>query len=357
MKGLVLSGGTGTRLQPFTLSMPKQLIPVANRPVLSYILLAMADIGIAQTGIITSEEGMERIPLKLAQATPSTMELTYIKQSAPLGLAHAVKTARPFLGDDDFIMVLGDNIFDRGFADALHIFKQTKADALIYLTPVDDPWRFGIAEVRNGRVCSLEEKPAVPRSNLAIMGIYLFTGSVFEAIGRIQPSARGELEITDALQELLQLGGKVVPYHYPGWWHDVGTPEDVLAANRKILDLLQGNNIFIPPGKGVFKDGANCSIASSAVLSHTRLEGPLIIGEGCRISNSYLGPYSAIGRGSIIDHARISECILCEGAEISNLKAMLWRSIIAENARVLGDDGEKGTFKLMLGAASTVRIG
>jgi glucose-1-phosphate thymidylyltransferase len=338
MKGLVLSGGTGTRLQPFTLSMPKQLIPVANRPVLSYILYALRAVGITEAGIITGDEGLARIPTGLRGETPPSLELTYIRQAVPLGLAHAVQTARPFLGDDDFIMVLGDNLFDRDLSEGMEIFKCTKADALLYLTPVADPYRYGIAEVKDGRIISLVEKPTTPRSNLAIMGIYLLSSKIFAAIARTRPSARGELEITDALQELLSMGGKIVPCLYDGWWLDVGKAEDVLAANRKVLDLLQAAD--------------SCAVAPSAIVTNSTLRGPLIIGEGCRISNAILGPYCSIGRSSEVSDARLEDCILCEQVVVRNLRSLLRRSIIGEKAAISGRDGEEKEVNLLLGAAS-----
>ncbi len=345
MKGLVLSGGTGTRLQPFTWSTPKQLIPIANRPLLSFILWALQKVGITQTGIITGDEGLVQIPQKLRGETPPALELTYIRQAGALGLAHAVKTARSFLGDDDFMMVLGDNIFDLGLGEAVDVFEQTGADALLFLTPVDDPQRYGIAEVRDGRIISLMEKPATPRSNLAIMGIYLLSKAIFPAIDRTRPSARGELEITDALQELLNMGGKIVPYLYPGWWLDVGKPEDVLAANRKMLDLLFAN---------VPSDG--CSVALSSSVTDSKLRGPLIIGEGCRISNAVIGPYCAIGRGSVIENARVMESVVCEEVVIQNLKVKLCKSIIAENARIQGQSQGEKAVTMLLGAGSSILL-
>lgn len=357
MKGLVLSGGTGTRLQPFSLSMPKQLIPVANRPVLSYILFALRTVGITEAGIITGDEGLARIPAGLRGDTPPSLELTYIRQAVPLGLAHAVQTARPFLGDDDFIMVLGDNIFDRDLSEGVEIFKCTKADALLYLTPVADPCRYGIAEVKDGRIISLVEKPAMPRSNLAIMGIYLLSSKIFAAIARTRPSARGELEITDALQELLCMGGKIVPCLYDGWWLDVGKAEDVLAANRRILDLLRAaEKGRMPAWTDVALAADGCAVASSAVVTNSTLRGPLIIGEGCRISNAVLGPYCSIGRSSEVSDARLEDCILCEQVVVRNLKPLLRRSIIGEKAVISGRRGEEKEVSLLLGSASEIII-
>ncbi|MEW5920297.1 MAG: glucose-1-phosphate thymidylyltransferase [Bacillota bacterium] len=356
MKGLVLSGGKGTRLQPFTWSTPKHLIPVANRPVLSYIFFALHEVGITRAGIITGEEGLVRIPAKMQQETPPSLELTYIRQAVPLGLAHAVQTARPFLGDEDFIMVLGDNIFDQSLREGVAIFKQTGADALIFLAPVNDPRRYGIAEVKDGRVIALEEKPLLPRSNLAIMGIYLLSKKIFAAIERIRPSARGELEITDALQELLHMGGKIVPYHYSGWWLDVGKPEDVLTANRKILDLMHTGNRIIKPGKDCIPLAGGCIVSPSARMTQSKLRGPLIIGDKCRVTNAFIGPYCAIGSGSVVENARVEESILCEDVVLRNLSKTLKKSIIGENARVFGQSRIKDGISLLLGAGSCITL-
>lgn len=346
MKGLILSGGTGTRLQPFTWSTPKQLIPVANRPLLSYVLWALQKAGIMHTAIITGDDGLERIPVKLKGNTPPSLDITYIRQAEPLGLAHAVKTARSFLINDDFIMVLGDNIFDLDLHEAVNIFKQTGADALLFLTPVNDPCRYGIAEVQGSRIVSLEEKPVLPRSNLAIMGIYLLTEAIFTAIERISPSSRGELEITDALQELLKIGGKIVPYLYPGWWLDVGKPDDVLAANRKMLDLL--------PVKTGSTD--KCNVALTAYVTGSNLRPPLVIGESCRIINADLGPYCAIGSGSVIENARVMESVVCEDVVIRNIKGKLFRSIIAEKACIQGKLQNNDNLTLLLGAGSVILL-
>lgn len=356
MKGLVLSGGTGTRLQPFTWSTPKQLIPVANRPLLSYVLFALRRAGITQAGIITGDEGMLHIPEKLQRQVPSGLELTYIRQSGPHGLAHAVKAARPFVGDDDFIMVLGDNLFDRDLGETVAAFKQTEADALIFLTPVSNPRRYGVAEVKDGQVISLEEKPKLPRSNLAIMGIYLLTSKIFTAIEHTRPSARGELEITDALQVLQYMGGRIIPYYYTGWWLDVGEPEDVLAANRKILDLMQAGCKDIPPIRDSVTSAEGCIISPSSRVLQCELRGPLVIGANCSVKNAVVGPYCAIGSGSIVENTQVEDSILCGDVVLRNLDRILQGSIVGEKARILGRSRPETGISCLLGAGSRIKI-
>ncbi|RJX29139.1 MAG: glucose-1-phosphate thymidylyltransferase [Dethiobacter sp.] len=351
IKGLILCGGSGSRLLPFTFSLPKQLIPVANKPVLCYIMEAFKKAGIEEIGIIVGDKE-EIIREKLKDPAPAGLNLTYIKQAKPLGLAHAVQTAQPFLKDSDFIMILGDNLFGQSLEEALSIFGEQEADALVFLTPVDDPRRYGIAEVENGQVISLREKPLVPRSNLAIMGIYIFRKNIFAAIERIVPSWRGELEITDALQELINMGGKVLSYMFPGWWMDIGKPEDVLEANRKILNLLTapensfGNARVVAP---------LCLAAPSAFIEGSKLKGPLIIGEGCRITGSEIGPYSSIGPGSILEDAILENSVLFERVKIQGLKDPIRDSIIGQDAIILRGQ-EKKSKSFLLGAGSLLSI-
>ncbi len=347
MKGLILCGGSGTRLLPFTFSLPKQLIPVANKPVLCYIMEAFKKAGIKEIGIIVGDKG-EIIREKLKDLAPSGVHLTYIKQAKPLGLAHAVQTARPFLKDSDFIMILGDNLFGQSLEEALGIFWEQEADSLVFLIPVDDPQRYGIAEVENGQIISLREKPLFPRSNLAIMGIYIFRKNIFSAIERIGPSWRGELEITDAIQELIKMGGKVVPYMFPGWWMDIGKPEDVLEANKKILNLLTApENSF----KNHLVATPLCLVALSTIVKESKLKGPLIIGEGCRVIGSEIGPYVSIGPGSILEGSILENSILFERVKIQGLKSPIKDSIIGQDVSIIkGNKGEAKNF--LLGSGS-----
>ncbi|MDO9536407.1 MAG: glucose-1-phosphate thymidylyltransferase [Bacillota bacterium] len=339
MKGLILSGGLGTRLLPFTLALPKQLIPVANKPVLWYILDAFKKIGIKEIGVVVGEN-KEVIATKMNEVLHQDLKLQFIVQEKPLGLAHAVKTAAPFLHNSDFVMILGDNLFDESLEEALKIFSEEKADALLFLTPVRDPRRYGIAEVKEGQIISLEEKPTDPRSNYAVMGIYFFKNSIFEAIERTTASRRGELEITDAIQELINAGRKVVPYIYPGWWMDVGRPEDVLKANRLLLNLLTPDS--------------SCLVAPTAMVSGSTLKGPLIIGENCTIVDSVIGPYTSVGNGSSIKGSSVENSVLFEKVTIQGFKGTIMDSIIGQDTAIYEDSSGKNIKKFFLGAGSTL---
>ncbi|MGI6308667.1 MAG: glucose-1-phosphate thymidylyltransferase [Dethiobacteria bacterium] len=359
MKGLILCGGSGTRLSPFTFALPKQLLPVANKPLLCYILDALEQAGLREIGMIVGERG-GIIKNRLKEWVPPGLRLTYILQAEPLGLAHAVQTARPFLKGDDFMMILGDNLFDRALEEARHIFEQQKAEALIFLTPVADPRRYGIVEVKGSQIISLAEKPLDPRSNLAIMGIYLFKEAIFAAIERIAPSRRGELEITDAIQELIHLGGKVVPYMYPGRWMDIGRPEDLLAANREMLNLLtrpetKNRDAGVGNSPGGLVEGSLSLVAPSALIAGSRLQGPLVIGEGCRITGSVLGPYTALGDGSVLEDSYVENCVIFENVIIRSLKTPLRNSIIGQGAKICGG-GQRSAKSFWLGAGSFLNL-
>jgi glucose-1-phosphate thymidylyltransferase len=354
MKGLVLCGGSGTRLVPFTFSIPKQLIPVANRPVLCYVLDAFKKAGIKEIGVIIGERG-EMFREKLEDLAPSGLHLTYIKQAKPLGLAHAVQTAQPFLKGSDFMMILGDNLFVQDLEGALCIFKEQHADSLISLTPVDEPQRYGIAEVQQGKIISLREKPCAPRSNLAVMGIYIFKSTIFTAIERIVPSWRGELEITDAIQELINMGGKVIPYLFPGWWIDMGTPEDVLEANKTVLALLTGSGTLSK--KEAFSSTAPplCLVALSASIKGSKLRGPLLIGKGCHVAGSEIGPYVSIGPGCHVEGSIVENSVLLERVTIKGLKTSLKDSIIGPDS-VIVQGKRSGTQSFLVGSSSFLRL-
>jgi glucose-1-phosphate thymidylyltransferase len=238
LKGLILSGGKGTRLRPITHTSAKQLVPVANKPVLFYAIQAMADAGIDEVGIIIAPETGDEIRAVVGDGSRFGLALTYIVQDEPAGLAHAVLTAEPFLGDSPFVMYLGDNLLQGGISDLVRAFAADQPDALILLTPVSDPEHYGVAELQDGKVVRLVEKPAQPRTNLALVGVYMFRASVHAAARAIEPSPRGELEITDAIQHLVDIGLRVSPHIVKGWWKDTGRLEDMLAANRLVLDTI-----------------------------------------------------------------------------------------------------------------------
>jgi glucose-1-phosphate thymidylyltransferase len=275
MKGLILSGGKGTRLRPLTYTSAKQLVPVANKPVLFYGIEAMAQAGIRDLGIVVGETH-EEIRAALGDGSRWGCRMTYIMQPEPLGLAHAVKISRDFIGDSPFVMYLGDNLLARGIRSLVEEFEAGKSDALILLTAVPNPSQFGVAELVGERVVRLEEKPPVPRSNLALVGVYMFTTSIFEAVSAIQPSARGELEITDAIQYLIDKGYTVSPHIVEGWWKDTGKLDDMLEANRLILETIERRIDGEVRGRSQL-DG-KVVLEAGAVVEDSVVRGPAVNG-------------------------------------------------------------------------------
>src|SRR3954466_8302852 len=311
LKGLILSGGKGTRLRPITYTSAKQLVPVANKPVLFYGIEAMAAAGIREVGIIIAPETGGEIRDAAGDGEQFGVAITYIEQDAPLGLAHAVLTAEPFLGSDPFVMYLGDNLLQGGIDDLVAAFRRDSPEALILLTPVTDPQNYGVAELDGeGRISRLVEKPKEPASDLALVGVYMFTPRIHEAARAIQPSGRGELEITDAIQWLVDSEHPVESHIVRGWWKDTGRLADMLEANRLILETVERKvdgelidsqiegPVIVEPG---------------AVLERSTVRGPAIIGAGARLVDAYIGPYTAVGRRCTINKAEIEHSILLEG--------------------------------------------
>ena len=316
LKGLILSGGKGTRLRPITHTSAKQLVPVANKPVLFYGIAAMADAGIEEVGIIIAPETGEEIRAAAGDGSRFGIKLTYIVQDEPLGLAHAVLTAEAFLADSPFVMYLGDNLLQGGIQDLVTAFRQHGPDALILLTPVPDPESYGVAELKDGAVVRLVEKPPEPKTDLALVGVYMFTSCIHDAARAIEPSGRGELEITDAIQHLVDSGMRVEPHVVRGWWKDTGRLEDMLAANRLVLDTIEAK----VEGELIESqvDG-RVVVAPGARLERCAVRGPAIIGAGARLTDCYVGPYTAIGEGCTIENAEVEHSILLAGASVRDL--------------------------------------
>ena len=313
LKGLVLSGGRGTRLRPLTHTSAKQLVPVANKPVLFYGLEAMADAGIEEVGIIIAPETGDDIRAAAGDGAQFGLQITYIEQDEPRGLAHAVLTAEHFIGDSPFVMYLGDNLLKDGISDLVEAFRQHEPDALILLTPVPDPENYGVAHLDGERIVRLIEKPSEPPSNLALVGVYMFTPVIFDAARSIEPSWRDELEITDAIQALIDRGLRVESHTVTGWWKDTGQVEDLLEANRLILEDLEP----IEDGELIeSRIEGRVSIGKGAVLERSTVRGPAIIGPGTRIVDSYIGPYSAIGSEVLIERSEVEHSIVLGGSRI-----------------------------------------
>jgi glucose-1-phosphate thymidylyltransferase len=353
LKGLILSGGKGTRLRPITHTSAKQLVPVANRPVLFYAIQAMADAGIEEVGIIIAPETGDEIRSVAGDGERFGVKLTYIVQDEPAGLAHAVLTAESYLGESPFVMYLGDNLLQGGIGDLVRSFNQNAPDALILLTPVPDPDQYGVAELENGAVVRLVEKPAEPRTNLALVGVYMFTASVHAAARAIEPSARGELEITDAIQHLVDSGMRVEPHIVKGWWKDTGRLEDMLAANRLVLDTidtrLDGELIDSQvDGRVIVEAGAR--------LERSSVRGPAIIGAGAQLTDSYIGPYTAVGEDCVITSAEVEHSILLAGSEVRNLDGRVESSLLGRNVKIRRGDRQPRAYRFLVGDNSEIGI-
>jgi glucose-1-phosphate thymidylyltransferase len=331
LKGLILSGGKGTRLRPLTYTSAKQLVPVANKPVLFYGIEAMAAAEITEVGIIVAPETGEEIRLAAGDGSRFGVAITYIDQAEPLGLAHAVLTAEEFLGEEPFVMYLGDNLLRHGIVELVSTFRSEAPDALILLTPVPDPQNYGVAELADGRVSRLVEKPSEPKTDLALVGVYMFTSAILAAARSIEPSDRGELEITDAIQALVDGGSRVDPHIVHGWWKDTGQVHDMLEANRLILDELSERL------EGELIDSrveGRVAVEPGARLERATVRGPAVIGAGARIVDAYIGPYTAIGAGVTIERAELEHSIVLEGSEVRDLDHRIEASLIGRNARI-----------------------
>ncbi|OII69431.1 glucose-1-phosphate thymidylyltransferase [Streptomyces sp. CC77] len=353
MKALVLAGGSGTRLRPFSYSMPKQLIPVANRPVLDYVLGTIVDLGVTEVGVIVGDRADE-IRQALGDGSRLGARLTYIRQEAPLGLAHAVVIARDFLGDEDFVMYLGDNMLPDGIAPIAAEFAEHRPAAHVAVYKVPDPRAFGVAELGpGGEVLRLVEKPQAPRSDLALMGVYFFTAAVHEAVRSIGPSTRGELEITDALQWLVSAGAHVRAGRYEGYWKDTGNVEDLLDCNRHVLHGLR-------PRVDGGVDAASTLVGPVVVergarVAGSRIEGPAIIGEGTVVQDSHIGPHTSIGRACTVVDSRLEHSIALDGASVTGVRG-LRSSVIGRSASV-GTSGQSADrYRLVVGDHTRVEV-
>jgi glucose-1-phosphate thymidylyltransferase len=353
LKGLILSGGKGTRLRPITHTSAKQLVPVANKPVLFYAIEAMAQAGIDQVGIIIAPETGGEIRDAAGDGARFGVQLSYILQDEPAGLAHAVLTAEPFLGDSPFVMYLGDNLLQGGIEDLVATFRAHEPDAMILLTPVPDPESYGVAELSNGAVVRLVEKPREPRSDLALVGVYMFSPCVHAAARAIEPSARGELEITDAIQRLVDDGRRVEPHIVRGWWKDTGRLDDMLEANRLVLDTIQarleGELIDSQvEGRVVVEPGAR--------LERCTVRGPAVIGAGARLTDCYVGPYTAIGEECEITSAEVEHSILLAGSSVRGLDGRMESSLLGRNVKIGRDIRQPRAYRFMVGDNSEIGI-
>jgi glucose-1-phosphate thymidylyltransferase len=354
MKGLILSGGKGTRLLPLTYRRAKQLIPVANEPVLFRVIRAIRDAGITDIGIVVGDTAPE-IREAVGDGSRWDVQVTYIEQSAPAGLAHAVKESLPFLGDDRFVMFLGDNVIQGGISPLIRQFAGSNWNSQIVLKRVPNPQQFGVAELNgDGSIKRLVEKPKNPPSDLALVGIYMFDGHIREAVHAIQPSGRGELEITDAIQWLVEKGYAVHPYVHAGWWIDTGKMADMLSANDHVLEEV------VPQIAGTVDEASKVdprvTVEKGAQIINSTVRGPAIIGEDTRIVNSYIGPFTSLYHGVTVENSEIEHSIVMEHCRIINVGARIQDSLIGRNAFVTQTDRKPKSINLNLGDYSQIDL-
>jgi glucose-1-phosphate thymidylyltransferase len=354
MKALILSGGKGTRLRPLTYSGAKQLVPVANRPILFYCIDNIVRAGIRDIGIIISPETGDEIRETVGDGSRWSAKISYIRQDAPAGLAHAVKTAAPFLKKSAFVMYLGDNLIGRDIRKFVEDFSEKKSDALILLKEVDNPRQFGVAEVSDrGNIIRLIEKPDDPPSNLALVGVYIFSPKIHGAIGRIKPSKRGELEITDAVQELIFMGKRVRSFVLDSWWLDTGKKDDLLTANAIVLDEWGRKDVAGTVDKAS-KILGRVTIHQTSLVKGSTIRGPVVIGEHAIIENSFIGPHTSIGDNVRVINSSIEHSVVMSGSEVLNIERMD-ESLIGRRVRII-KNSRHGALRLMLGDDSVMEV-
>lgn len=356
MKALILSGGKGTRLRPLTYTGAKQLVPVANKPILWYGIEAIAKASITDIGIIISPETGEEIKTVTGNGEKFGVQITYILQSEPLGLAHAVKTAADFLQDSPFVMYLGDNLIQDEMEQFLAYFQAKSLDSLILLRQVPNPSAFGVATVDDqGKVLALVEKPEHPTSNLALVGLYFFAPTIHQAIANIEPSARGELEITDAIEYLISHDYGVESLQLEGWWLDTGKKDDLLAANQIILDTLVEKNI-----QGTVDERSKISgrvtIGPHSQVINSVIRGPVAIGPNCHLENCFIGPYSSIAEGVKIKGADLEHSVVLQGASIVAVEQRIVDSVIGKNAKIFPAPRRPQALRFLIGNDSQVEL-
>lgn len=350
---MILSGGTGTRLRPITHTSAKQLIPIANKPVLFYALEAVSDAGVNNVGIIVGDT-KDEVKVAVGDGSQWGVNVTYIEQDAPRGLAHTVIISESFLGEDSFVMFLGDNLIKDGITSLVREFEKEKPNAQILLARVREPERFGVAELKDGKVVRLVEKPKEHISDYALVGVYMFDKNIFEAVNAIKPSWRDELEITDALQYMVDKGLTVKPHIIDGWWKDTGKREDILEANRIMLEGIPPRQDGSVDAKTMIE--GNVVVERGAVVTNSRLIGPVIIGENARIRDAVIGPNTSVYLDTIIENAQIENSVILEGTSIVGPKSRIVDSLIGKNVEIRTVDHRPDSYSLMVGDNSQIDI-
>jgi len=353
LKGLILSGGAGTRLRPITHTSAKQLVPVANKPVLFYGIEALVEAGVTEIGIIIAPITGVEIREAVGDGSRFGAKVTYIEQDAPAGLAHAVLTAEEFLDGSSFVMYLGDNLLKNGISSLVESFRANSPEAIILLTEVDDPSSFGVAELDGDRVIGLVEKPENPPSNMALVGVYLFSPAIMDAARKLEPSWRGELEITEAIQGLIEDGRDVHSEIVRGWWKDTGQLADMLEANRLVLEEIETR---IDGDMENSKVEGRVILEKGAVLRGSVVRGPAVIGPGAIVEDAYIGPYTSIGADVSVRRSEVEHSILLSGATVEDLGTRMEASLLGRDVKVTRSDGPPRTLRLLVGDRSEIEI-
>lgn len=353
MKALITSGGRGTRLRPLTHTQNKHLIPIANKPILHYAIEYAVQADIREIGIVYSAES-PAVPQGIGDGSKWNVKITYIPQKAPLGLAHVVKISQEFIGNDPFVFYLGDNIVVGGLTRFIEEFKLAGSNCHLTLASVKDPERFGVPEIKNNRIVKVEEKPNNPKSRFAVAGIYLYDSTIFKAVNNIKPSARGELEISDAHQYLLDKGYVVSFSEITGWWKDTGKPQDLLEANRLVLANINMDN----KGKieGDSSITGNAIIEAGSVIKNSIIRGPVAIGHNCNIENSYIGPFTSISHNSIIRNSEVEYSILLDECKIIDVDMRIEHSLLGNDVEIVKANGRPRTHRFFIGDQSRVEL-
>lgn len=353
MKGLVLAGGKGSRLRPFTFTGAKQLVPIANKPVLYYALEQLVEAGVGEIGIVVGDTAAQ-VQEAAGNGSRFGARITYLQQAAPLGIAHAILIARQFLGDGRFVMVLGDNFLREGITPLVQRFEASDANCQVVLCPVPNPQEFGVALIEGGRLVRVVEKPAQRISDLAVAGIYFFDRQVHEVVGSLRPSGRGELEITDTIQGLIDAGCNVDHVLNEGYWIDTGRMGDVLAANRAVLEL-QGRRI-----DGCVDEESellgNVIVEAGVQVLASRIEGPVIVGANTRIERSWIGPFTSIDHDCVVRESEIADSIILDSTRIEGMPRRIAESLIGRHVALSGAEGLPRADRLVLGDFSEARL-
>lgn len=358
MKALITSGGKGTRLRPITHTSNKHLIPIANKPMIHYAIEAVAEAGIREVGIVCNPDTGEEIKSALGNGERWGLKFTYILQEAPMGLAHVVKVSRDFIGDEPFVFYLGDNVIVGGIGRFIDDFRREGSNCHLVLSRVHDPERFGVPEIRDGKIVAVEEKPEQPRSQYAVTGIYIYDSSIFEAVNNIEPSGRGELEISDAHHYLIKKGYRVGYSEITGWWKDTGKPEDLLEANRLTLDRVIGDHEPVIRGEvdGDSDIAGKVIIERGAKIIGSNIRGPVIIGENTVIENSYIGPFTSIYYDCHIRNSEVEYSIILEKCKVIDADIRIERSLLGREAEIVKCHSKPRTQKFIIGDQSIVEL-